>query len=88
MKTNTESEPVDVVGPVCETSDFLARDRYLPDLKEGDYIAITGAGAYGQALASNYNLRPRIAEYLVNESQVKSIYKGETLDDIADKFEL
>ena len=79
-------EPVDIVGPVCESTDFLAKDRPLPDLKEGDYLAISGVGAYGQALASNYNLRVRIAEYLVNGSSVESIFKAETLDEIANRF--
>jgi diaminopimelate decarboxylase len=87
-KTDIGIELVDVVGPVCETSDFLAKDRKLPILKAGDYLAITGAGAYGQALSSNYNLRPRIAEYLVKESQVQPIYKAETLDDLASKYNL
>ena len=65
VKNDTNSNQlVDIVGPVCETSDFLAKDRELPELKQGDFIAITGAGAYGQALASNYNLRPVIAELL------------------------
>jgi len=85
-KSYAGSELVDVVGPVCESSDFLARERSLPILKEGDYIAITGAGAYGQSLASNYNLRPKIAEYLIEGNQVETIFKGEILDDIADKF--
>ncbi len=79
-------EPVDIVGPVCESTDFLAKDRPLPDLKEGDYLAISGVGAYGQALASNYNLRVRIAEYLVNGGSVESIFKAETLDEIANRF--
>ncbi len=86
IKSDAGSEPVDVVGPVCETSDFLAIDKSLPNLTEGDYIAVTGAGAYGQVLASNYNLRPIIAEYLVEGNQVETILKGETLDDIAGKF--
>ena len=57
---------IDVVGPVCETGDFLALDRLLPGLVSGDLLAILGAGAYGFALASNYNARPRPAEVIVD----------------------
>jgi diaminopimelate decarboxylase len=59
------AERVDVVGPVCETGDFLALDRMLPGLQSGDGLAILGAGAYGFVMASNYNGRPRPAEVLV-----------------------
>ncbi|HEU5040576.1 MAG TPA: hypothetical protein VFT84_07140, partial [Gemmatimonadales bacterium] len=57
---------VDVVGPVCETGDFLARDRTLPGLERGERIAVLGAGAYGFVMASNYNSRPRPAEVMVD----------------------
>lgn len=57
---------VDVVGPVCETGDFLARDRVLPALERGERIAVLGAGAYGFVMASNYNTRPRPAEIMVD----------------------
>jgi diaminopimelate decarboxylase len=57
---------VDVVGPVCETGDFLARDRTLPGLDRGERIAVLGAGAYGFVMASNYNTRPRPAEVVVD----------------------
>ena len=56
---------VDVVGPVCETGDFFARDRVMPEVKEGDLVAILDTGAYGMSLSSNYNSRPRPAEVLV-----------------------
>ncbi len=56
---------VDIVGPICETGDFLARDREIRSLEEGDLLAILDAGAYGMSLASNYNTRPRPAEVLV-----------------------
>ena len=58
-------ETVDIVGPICESADFLARDRELPPVEEGDLLAVLDAGAYGMALASNYNTRPRAAEVLV-----------------------
>ena len=60
---------VDVVGPVCETGDFLARDRSLPGLERGERIAVLGAGAYGFVMASNYNTRPRPAEVLVDDGR-------------------
>lgn len=58
--------PMDVVGPICESSDVLGRDRMLPDLGAGDLVAISGAGAYGAVMASGYNSRPSAAEVLVD----------------------
>jgi len=78
----------DVVGPVCESGDFLAKDRELPWFAQGDFLAVTGAGAYGQALASNYNLRPKIAEYLVDRERIETIYKGESIEDIYRQYEV
>ena len=75
-------ETVDVVGPVCETGDFFARDRELPPVDEGDLLAILDAGAYGMVLASNYNTRPRPAEVLVDEKKVKLIRKRERVADL------
>jgi diaminopimelate decarboxylase len=72
------SETVDVVGPVCESGDFFARDRELPCVNEGDLLAIMDAGAYGMALASNYNTRPRPAEILVRGKSAKIIRRRET----------
>ena len=63
---------VDVVGPVCESGDFFARNRELPAAQEGDLLAILDAGAYGMSLASNYNTRPRAPEVLVDASAQKS----------------
>jgi len=76
------TETVDVVGPVCESGDFFARDRHLPATKEGDLLAILDAGAYGMALASNYNTRPRAAEVLVNKKAAKLIRRRETMADL------
>ena len=64
---------VDVVGPICETGDFFARDRDLPAVEEGELLAVLDAGAYGMALASNYNTRPRAAEVLVEGSRSRLI---------------
>ncbi|HID39490.1 MAG TPA: diaminopimelate decarboxylase [Calditrichaeota bacterium] len=79
-------EVVDVVGPVCETGDFLAKNRTLPRLEEGEYIAVVGAGAYGQSLASNYNLRPVIAEYLVEGKTIQTIHKEQKIEDLFNQF--
>jgi diaminopimelate decarboxylase len=73
---------VDVVGPVCETGDFFARDRELPEVKSGDLVAILDAGAYGLSLSSNYNSRPRPAEVLVEGKRARLIRRRETIDDL------
>ena len=75
-------ETLDVVGPICETGDFFARDRELPFLEEGDLLAILDAGAYGMALSSNYNTRPRAAEVLVDGKRVQLIRRRETIRDL------
>jgi len=72
----------DVVGPICETGDFLARDRQLPEATEGDLLAVFDTGAYGMALSSNYNTRPRAAEVLVDGKAVKLIRRRESLADM------
>jgi diaminopimelate decarboxylase len=69
----------DVVGPVCETGDFFARDREMPPVKPGDLVALLDAGAYGMSLASNYNSRPRPAEVLVEGRRARVIRNRETL---------
>ncbi len=82
VKVRTDAparETVDVVGPVCETGDFLARDRKLPAVEEGELLAVLDAGAYGMALASNYNTRPRPAEILVDGKSVKLVRRRETI---------
>jgi diaminopimelate decarboxylase len=73
---------VDVVGPVCETGDFFARDRELPALESGDSIALLDAGAYGMSLSSNYNSRPRAAEILVEGNRHRLIRRRETMRDL------
>jgi len=72
----------DIVGPVCETGDFFARDRELPAVQPGDLLAILDAGAYGMSLASNYNSRPRPAEVLVHGKRVRLIRRRETSSDM------
>lgn len=75
-------EVADIVGPVCETGDFFARDRELPAVEEGDLLAILDAGAYGMVLGSNYNTRPRAAEVLVTGKSAKIIRRREKLSDL------
>lgn len=77
-----KTEVTDVVGPVCETGDFFARDRDMPVVDEGELLAILDAGAYGMALASNYNTRPRPAEVLVSGKSAKVIRKREKISDL------
>ena len=77
-----EHELFDVVGPVCETGDFFARDREMPPVNDGDLLAILDAGAYGMVLASNYNSRPRAAEVLVDGSKARLIRRRETMADL------
>jgi diaminopimelate decarboxylase len=78
----SKSEVLDIVGPVCETGDFFARDRELPPVEQGDLLAILDAGAYGMVLASNYNTRPRPAEVLVLGKSAKIIRKRERVSDL------
>lgn len=72
----------DVVGPVCETGDFFARDRVMPAMQPGDLVAILDAGAYGQTLASNYNSRPRPAEVLIEGKRARLIRRRENNADM------
>ena len=73
---------VDVVGPVCESGDFLAKDRMLPEVKPGDLLAVMSAGAYGFVMASNYNSRPRVPEVLVKDAEVHVIRARESYEDL------
>jgi len=79
-----ERAVVDVVGPVCETGDFLARGREMEQPLPGDLLAVRDAGAYGFAMASNYNMRPRPAEVLVAEGASRLIRRRETFEDLVD----
>jgi diaminopimelate decarboxylase len=76
-----ETEITDVVGPICETGDFLARHRKLPLVSEGDLLAILDVGAYGAVLASNYNTRGRAAEVLVDGAKTRVIRRRESVED-------
>ena len=76
-----ETEITDVVGPICETGDFFARDRKLPLVSEGDLLAILDVGAYGSVLGSNYNTRGRAAEVLVDGAKARVIRRRESVQD-------
>jgi diaminopimelate decarboxylase len=75
-------EKADIVGPICESGDFMAKERKLPKVKEGDYLAIMGAGAYGFSMSSNYNSRRRATEVLVKDKRVFVIRSRETYRDL------
>ena len=77
-----DGETVDVVGPICESGDYLAKDRALPKTKRGDLLAVFTAGAYGFAMSSNYNNRPRLPEVLVDGDTYKVIRRRETYEDL------
>jgi diaminopimelate decarboxylase len=82
LRRSGPSLPVDVVGPVCESSDVLARDRKMVLPERGDLFAVRGAGAYGMSMASNYNSRPLPAEVLVAKNRFRIIRERETLEDL------
>jgi diaminopimelate decarboxylase len=78
----SETAKVDIVGPICETGDFFARDRNLPQVSEGELLAILDTGAYGMVLSSNYNSRPKAAEVLVDGKAVRLIRRRESFNDL------
>ncbi|MGC8623829.1 MAG: diaminopimelate decarboxylase [Phycisphaerae bacterium] len=75
-------QKVDVVGPICESGDYFAQNRYLPPTRRGDLLAVFSAGAYGFAMSSQYNARPRAAEVLVNGKSWRIIRRRETYQDL------
>ncbi len=84
-KGEKDSEVVDVVGPICESGDFLAQERELPVCERGDLLAIMSAGAYGFAMASNYNSRVRAAEVMVKEDEYYVVREREIYEDLTVK---
>ena len=72
----------DIVGPICESGDFLAKDREIPNFRQGDLVAFMSAGAYGFTMSSNYNSRPRAAEVMVKGGEFEVIRERETWDDL------
>ena len=81
-KVHGAHRPMDVVGPICESGDFLAKDRELPAVPPGEFVAVLSAGAYGFSMSSNYNSRPRAAEVLVRGASYAVIRARETYDDL------
>jgi diaminopimelate decarboxylase len=81
-KKDRKSVVVDVVGPICESSDFIARDRELPEINPGEFIAVMSAGAYGFSMSSNYNSRTRAAEVLVKGDRFYIARKRESWEDL------
>ena len=73
---------VDVVGPICESGDFLARDRKMGSVKQGDLLAVMSAGAYAFTMSSNYNSRPRVPEVLVKGKEIMVVRKRESFEDL------
>ncbi len=80
--TNLRSIKADVVGPICESADFIAKDRKLPRFSEGDLLAVMSAGAYGFTMSSNYNSRPRAAEVMVTGNKFHVVRRRETYQDL------
>ena len=76
--------PADVVGPICETGDFLAKDRKLPQFSSGDLLAVLSTGAYGAVMASTYNSRPLIAEVMVRSNQYAVIRPRQKIQELID----
>jgi len=77
-----EDQVVDVVGPICESSDFIARERTLPVVVPGEFLAVMSAGAYGFSMASNYNSRTRAAEVLVRDDRYYVVRTRESREDL------
>jgi diaminopimelate decarboxylase len=81
-ETGDDTITADIVGPICETGDFLARDREIPAFRQGDLMAVMSAGAYGFTMSSNYNTRPRVAEVMAEGGEFRVVRKRETLEDM------
>ena len=85
VKKESKLEVCDIVGPICESGDFLGKDRHLPAMDSGELLCVRSAGAYGMAMASNYNSRPRAAEVMVDGSKHYLIRERETYGDLVSK---
>lgn len=82
VKTRRDTIIADVVGPICESGDFLAKDREIPKIKQGEYLAVMSAGAYGFSMSSTYNSRPRVAEVMVDGKEFALVRKREEYADL------
>jgi len=81
-QTKAKKLKVDVVGPICESGDFFARDRMVPRVNPGDLLAVMSAGAYGYVMSSNYNVRPRVPEVMVRDDRFEVVKDRETYEDL------
>ena len=82
VKEERAAQVADIVGPVCESGDFFARDRETQELRQGELAVLLDAGAYGMSLASQYNTRVRPAEVLVEHGEARLVRRRETLDEL------
>jgi diaminopimelate decarboxylase len=82
MQNKAARQKCDVVGPICESGDFFAHDRFLPRAKKDDLLAVMSAGAYGYVMASNYNARGRVPEVMVKGDKFKIVKERETFKDL------
>ena len=82
LKESQESICADIVGPICESGDYLGKNITLPTLERGDILAVLSAGAYGFSMASNYNTRPRSAEVAIEQGRISLVRKRETFEDL------
>lgn len=82
VRTDREAFEVDIVGPICESGDFLARARAIPKMEQGELLAVMSAGAYGFCMSSNYNSRPRVPEVLVKGNEYYTVRKREEYEDL------
>jgi diaminopimelate decarboxylase len=82
VRSKSSKTVADVVGPICETGDFLAVDRNLPEANSGDLLAVMSTGAYGFVMSSNYCSRPRVAEVMVKKDQYHVVKQRETYADL------
>ncbi len=81
-QTDREDISIDVVGPICETGDVFGKNRKLPELQEGELVALRSCGAYGAVMSSEYNTRPLTQEVLVKDGQYSVVRKKETYENI------
>ena len=82
QKRGQRTMTADIVGPICESSDFMGKDRKIEEPGAGDCLAVMSAGAYGFSMSSNYNSRPRACEVLVSVNNASVIRRRETYDDL------
>jgi diaminopimelate decarboxylase len=82
IEKNRREIKASLVGPICESGDFLAKDRMMPAFEPGELVAVMSAGAYGFTMSSNYNSRPRVPEILVHKNEFYVIRERETYEDI------